>query len=196
MRVLLLALLLGLCAGSGLAAEGGEDTTGAEILAAPGIDEPPLLEPPTVEEAEERAKVVAKRLRCPVCQALSVADSNSDTARAMYVRIEGFVAEGYTDEQIVDYFTDTYGEWVLLDPEKAGLNVVLWLLPVGFVVVGGVVVALTGRRGGAAEDPEAPAPVVDPADPYRQRLLAELGEAPEAPPPAATPAQGREEEPA
>lgn len=196
MRLRSLALLLCLVSGPALGA-GEEETTGAEILAAPGIDEPPLLEPPGEEEASARAKVVAKRLRCPVCQALSVADSNSDTARAMYVRIEGFVAEGYTDEQIVDYFTDTYGEWVLLDPEKGGLNVLLWFLPVGFLVVGGVVVALTGRRGEAPEPLEPPAITVDPDDPYRQRLLAELGEAPEAPaPPSAAAGQGREEEPA
>ena len=102
-----------------------------------------------------------------------MADSNSDTARAMYVRIEGFVAEGYTDEQIVDYFVDTYGEWVRLDPKAEGANLVLWLLPVGVLLVGALLIGASSRR----EDEVPPAaPPVAAADSLRARVLAELGE--------------------
>ena len=61
---------------------------------ASGIDEPPLGDPPDALTLKSRTDKLARELRCPVCQALSVADSNSDTARAMYQRIEDFVAQG------------------------------------------------------------------------------------------------------
>lgn len=188
--VLMLLLLVGLSEAS--ASGPRPETTTDEILAAPGIDEPPLLDPPDAETAKARTKVIAHSLRCPVCQALSVADSSSDTARAMFHRIEGFVASGYSDEQIVDYFKDTYGDWVSLEPEKSGVGAVLWFLPIGVLVVGGLVIAARSK----GTDPSLPAavlPVVDTNDPYRQRILAELGEAPEvSAPPTAPPASPEE----
>ena len=112
--------------------------------------------------------------------ALSVADSNSDTARAMYDRIGEFVAEGYTDEQITDYFVETYGEWVRLEPRTSGANMVLWLMPAGVLVFGVLFIAVRSRPD---DDAPAPRPTVATDDPYRARILAELGEppAPEAP---------------
>jgi len=151
----------------------GADADSEAILSAPGIDEPPLGDPVSGETLQTRTENLAHILRCPVCQALSVADSNSDTARAMYVRIEGFVAEGYTDEQIVDYFVDTYGEWVRLDPKAEGANLVLWLLPVGVLVVGALVIGVGSRREDEAP-PDAQEVASD--DPLRARVLAELGE--------------------
>ena len=53
-------------------------------------------------EVEQRTYALGKILRCPVCQGLSVADSQSDAAVAMKNRIQELVALGYADEQIVD----------------------------------------------------------------------------------------------
>jgi len=178
MRVLWLTLVLvfGLVGAPAWAAGGassGQEADSEEILSAPGIDEPALGDPVSGDLLSDRTNKLARILRCPVCQALSVADSNSDTARAMYVRIEGFVAEGYTDEQIVDYFVDTYGEWVRLDPKAEGANLVLWLLPVGVLLVGALLIGASSRR----EDEVPPAaPPVAADDSLRARVLAELGE--------------------
>ena len=54
--------------------------------------EPPAYDPPDAETARLRTRAAAKGLRCPVCQGLSVADSNADSARAMYDRIAELVA--------------------------------------------------------------------------------------------------------
>ena len=138
-----------------------------------GVGEPPLEEPPSPAVAEERANALAKKLRCPVCQGLSVADSRSDAALAMKERIEGLVAKGYTDEQVVDYFVGRYGEWALLKPGYEHWFV--WMVP-GVFVLGGLVVVL--RRIGSSKDVGAASAATSeaPVDDYSRRILDELEE--------------------
>lgn len=96
----------------------------------------------------DRAAALGEQLRCPVCQAESVADSPSDTAVAIQTQIAEFVDEGWTDQQIIDFYVQRYGRWILLDPPASGDTLLLWVLPV--VVLGlGVVVAGTRRRNPA-----------------------------------------------
>lgn len=94
-----------------------------------------------------RADALAARLRCPVCQSESVADSPSETARNMRERIDQLIAAGYTDEQIVGHFVDRYGQWVLLDPPLTRRTWLLWALPPAAMVAGTVVVMRLARRG-------------------------------------------------
>ncbi len=159
----------------------------AEIASAPGLGEPPLLDPPDPETAEARTERVSSGLRCPVCQGLSVADSNADAARAMHTRIAELVSQGYSEGQIVDYFVGRYGGWVRLEPPREGLIWIIWVGPVVLFVVGAGLVA---RQVGGAQDtaPSKP-PAAPPSghaaaglgsapapDDYRARVLAELGE--------------------
>jgi len=85
--------------------------------------------PPAAEQVDDLAYHIASRLRCPVCQGLSVADSSSEAAVMFQRRIRELVAAGYTEDQINDYFVDRYGQWILLDPPARGLNVLLWIGP-------------------------------------------------------------------
>jgi cytochrome c-type biogenesis protein CcmH len=128
---------------------------------------------------DEQVQAIASQLRCVVCQNLSVADSPSEMAHQMRDLIRERLQVGDRPEDVVAYFVQRYGEWVLLAPPARGLNLVLWLAPFG-AVAGGLVVVLTlarrWRRPAAptASDPaSAPAPAaVDPAE--RERLAAEL----------------------
>lgn len=131
--------------------------------------------PPPPAEVDERARAIGTGLRCPVCQGLSVADSNSAAAHQMQGRIRELVAAGYDKAAIDDYFVSKYGEWVLLAPRSQGA----WLLPVlaGVLAVG--VLALRLRVGSDTDhgpdtvvDDQPPSSPVD--DPYRARLLAEV----------------------
>ncbi|MEC8424700.1 MAG: cytochrome c-type biogenesis protein CcmH, partial [Myxococcota bacterium] len=145
--------------------------------------EPPLLDPPDSETAADRTAEIAGGLRCPVCQGLSVSDSNADAARAMHDRIAELVSQGYTEEQIVDYFVGRYGAWVRLEPPREGLNWLIWVGPVVLFVLGaGLVARQVGGQepAPAAVDAPAPRPVASPyggGTDYRGRVLAELGEA-------------------
>jgi len=84
----------------------------------------------------DRARHIAAGLRCPVCLNLSVADSPSRLAGEMRAAIAARVRSGQTDEQIRAYFVSRYGEWILLEPARRGLNLLPWALPVVAVVVG------------------------------------------------------------
>jgi cytochrome c-type biogenesis protein CcmH len=123
---------------------------------------------------EARVQALGKQLRCPMCQGLSIADSNSSAARAQMDKVRELVAAGKSDPEIRDYFTSRYGEWALLDPPASGMNLLVWLLPLALLVGGGFAIARTLRRPAA---PAAPEPARDPPapeDPYLAAVRAEL----------------------
>jgi cytochrome c-type biogenesis protein CcmH len=94
-----------------------------------------------------RARDIAAGLRCPVCLNLSVADSPSRLAGEMRAAIASRVRSGETEEEIRAYFVDRYGEWILLEPTRRGLNLLPWALPVVALIAGlAVWLALVRRR--------------------------------------------------
>jgi cytochrome c-type biogenesis protein CcmH len=92
--------------------------------------------PPPPSTVHTTAHTIGKLLRCPVCQGLSIADSNAEGAVMIQNRIEELVAAGYDQQQITDYFVDKYGEWILLQPPAEGLNLLIWLGPLGALGIG------------------------------------------------------------
>lgn len=112
-------------------------------------------------ELEARATALASQLRCPVCQGLSIQDSPSPLAQDMKDLIRSQVAAGATDRQVRDYFISKYGEWVLLEPQARGFNLLVYLLP-ALALIGGaglIVVAVrrwTAPEGGGAEGDGVP----------------------------------------
>jgi cytochrome c-type biogenesis protein CcmH len=95
---------------------------------------------------EQVVHEVGSGLRCVVCQNLSVADSPSEMAGQMRAVIRERLAAGDSPEQVVHYFVDKYGEWILLAPAPHGFNLVVWAAPAVAVLVGLVAVALLLRR--------------------------------------------------
>lgn len=92
------------------------------------------------ETALEDAYVrVARQLRCPVCQQLSILDSPAELAVEMRAVVRERLAAGDSEEEVLAYFVSKYGEWVLLDPPKRGFNLVVWLAPL-LVLAGGAAV--------------------------------------------------------
>lgn len=93
-----------------------------------------------------RSRRLAAELRCPVCQGLSVADSPSETARAMAADVRRRVDAGETDDEIRRAYVERYGEWILLEPAGSGFVAVVWALPVAAMVLGGGALVLAFRR--------------------------------------------------
>ncbi len=100
---------------------------------------------------EDRVRSLGARIKCPVCQGEPILDSPAETARAMMDIVAERVAAGESDEQIIDYFTERYGDGILLDPPVAGRTLLLWVLP--FVALAAGVVLILGRR--RKHEPEA-----------------------------------------
>ena len=80
---------------------------------------------PAVASDAERADALAAELRCPDCQGLSVADSQTASAREIRRQIDELVASGATDAEVRAHFVARYGEWILLAPTSP----LAWALP-------------------------------------------------------------------
>ncbi len=94
---------------------------------------------------EDRVASLGAAIKCPVCQGEAIIDSPSPTAKAMLEVVEEKVAAGESDQQIVAYFQDRFGDGIYLDPPFAGRTLLVWLIPL-FAVAGGVWMILSRRR--------------------------------------------------
>jgi cytochrome c-type biogenesis protein CcmH len=97
---------------------------------------PPKGTPLMGAALDQRTHEVGSLLRCPVCQGMSIDDSPSEMAINMKGQVRELLARGYTEEQILDYFEKSYGQFVLLKPKSP----LVWLLPMFALVLGVVVV--------------------------------------------------------
>jgi cytochrome c-type biogenesis protein CcmH len=127
---------------------------------------------------EARVHRLGKQLRCAVCQGMSIADSPAQMARAQLDTVRKLVAEGKTDDEVLDYFVQRYDEWVLLKPRGHGFALFVWLGP-AVAILGGLVFVLLFVRSrnnrppppGASTDGKPPEP---PDDEYLRAVRAEL----------------------
>jgi cytochrome c-type biogenesis protein CcmH len=94
----------------------------------------------------DRAHALAAELRCPDCESLSAADSQTQSARAIRRDLRDRIAEGQSNAEIRQVYVDRYGESILLKPEQNGLGLVVWGLPVLFVVLAGAGLVIAFRR--------------------------------------------------
>ena len=78
---------------------------------------------------EARARAIGLELRCLVCQNQSIDDSDADLARDLRVLIRERLLEGDTDEGVIAYVVDRYGDYVLLRPPFKPKTYLLWLGP-------------------------------------------------------------------
>jgi cytochrome c-type biogenesis protein CcmH len=156
--LLSLALAAGLVTGQFAPQKGGSDPLTDAVL-------------------EARVQKLGKALRCAVCQGVSIADSPASMARAQLDTVRALVAEGKSDEEIVDYFVARYGEWVLLEPPRHGFNWLVWLGPLALILGGFFIISRQVKRGPepTAITPATPStPASEAEDPYLQAVRREL----------------------
>lgn len=113
--------------------------------------------PVTEDPLERKTLDIARELRCAVCQNQPVSESNAELARDMRQIIREQLEAGRSREEIVQYFVDRYGDYVLLNPPARGPGLVLWLVPLAVfaVLAAAAFVYLRHRRREAL--PPAPA---------------------------------------
>ncbi len=125
---------------------------------------PPQGAPLSGAALDQRMHEVSALLRCPVCQGLSVADSPAEMAVNMKHQVRALLARGYTEEQILKYFEQSYGQFVLLKPKFQGVNALVWVLPVVGLIVGALIVISKMRKL------EQPAPATENQQPTTQEV--------------------------
>jgi cytochrome c-type biogenesis protein CcmH len=118
-----------------------------------------LAQTPTVAEdpLERQMLEIAKELRCAVCQNQPISESNAELARDMREIVREQLKAGKTREEIIAYFVERYGNYVLLKPPYRGAGAAVWIMP--FLLLG--IIGVTGflylrRRLGALLPPPPP----------------------------------------
>ncbi len=139
MRARALAVLALLCALAVPVAAPVAAVQPDEMLADPGL--------------EARAREISRAVRCPVCQGESIDDSNARISRDLRIIIRERLVAGDSDAEVLEFLVARYGEFVLFDPPKRGVNLVLWLAGPAMLLGGGAiaVTAIRRRRGGTEE---------------------------------------------
>ena len=98
------------------------------------------------EQQEERFRVLVEQLRCPKCQNQAIADSDADIAQDMRSQVAQMIRDGHSDAEIVDYFTQRYGDYVNYRPPLKPETVILWSGPVLVLLIGLVLIVFQIRR--------------------------------------------------
>ncbi|MSO97395.1 MAG: cytochrome c-type biogenesis protein CcmH [Rhodospirillaceae bacterium] len=95
---------------------------------------------------EARAREVSQALRCVVCQNETIDDSDAELAKDMRVLVRERISAGDSNEQVVSYMVQRYGDFVLLKPRMTANTMALWFGPFALLIVGAFVVARRLRR--------------------------------------------------
>ena len=83
---------------------------------------------------------ITKNLRCLVCQGQSVYDSDSEFAVSLKLVVRNKIQQGLSEEQIYNFLSDKYGEWILFDPKFNKNTYLLWFLPLLILLLGGAII--------------------------------------------------------
>ena len=89
---------------------------------------------------------IHKNLRCLVCQGQSIADSNSDFAITLKMVVRDLLEKGKTEEEIYNFLSDKYGDWILYKPKFNNENFFLWVFPYVALVIGGIIIVLLIKK--------------------------------------------------
>ena len=101
---------------------------------------------PTAGSSDERLFSIAGRLKCLQCVGESVAASQSPLAVQFRDEIRSQMRQGGTDDEILNFFADRYGQEVLLTPPSSGVGGLVWVVPVLVVAIAVLLLAGTFRR--------------------------------------------------
>ncbi len=83
---------------------------------------------------------ITKNLRCLICQGQSVYDSDSEFAISLKLVVKDKIKEGLSEDQIYNFLTEKYGEWILYDPKLNKNTYFLWFLPLLIFLFGGAII--------------------------------------------------------
>ncbi len=112
---------------------------------------------------------------CPVCENTPLDVCPTEACRQWRDLIRQQLAQGWTEDQIKQYFVQQYGARVLAEPPATGLNWLVYVLP-PLVIIAGAVLLVRAMRTWTKAAPQAPAQPEKPApkDEYVARLEEEL----------------------
>ena len=91
--------------------------------AASAVQPDEVLDDPALEA---RAREISQGLRCPVCQNESIDESNAPISKQLRVLLRERLVAGDSDAEAQAFLVDRFGEFILLEPDASGANLILW----------------------------------------------------------------------
>jgi cytochrome c-type biogenesis protein CcmH len=99
---------------------------------------------------QESYETLTKELRCLVCQNQTIADSNAELAADLRRQVYEMLQQGKSRQEIIQFMTDRYGDFVLYNPPFKGKTSILWIAPAVFLLIGLITAFFIIRRKNAA----------------------------------------------
>ena len=96
----------------------------------------PLAADPALEA---RLKTMSQELRCLVCQNSTLADSSAPLAEDLRKEIRAQMRAGKSDQEVIDYLVERYGDFVRYRPPVNNSTALLWFGPFLILIIGGFV---------------------------------------------------------
>jgi cytochrome c-type biogenesis protein CcmH len=112
----------------------------------------PVSSAEATTQLEARAKLITSELRCLVCQNQTIADSNAELAQDLRREVRMLLGQGRTDQEVVDYMTARYGDFVRYRPPVKPSTWLLWGAPALLVVGGFLTLTWVLRRRARLSD--------------------------------------------
>jgi len=120
---------------------------------------------------EQRVNAVSAELRCLVCQNQSLADSHAGLAIDLKNQVREQLQAGRSEQQVLAYMTERYGDFVRYRPPLKATTVLLWAGPLGLLLAGALGLWRALARQQRAADAEGPAALDDAASQRAAQLL-------------------------
>ena len=131
--------------------------------------------PPSRPTADDVNRV-ASRLYCPVCESEPLDVCQTPACVQWKAQIAQYLAEGKSEDEIVQIFVQRYGQRVVGEPPATGTALILWIGPIVVALLGGYFALRLIRRMSSRPAPTAPtsAAPVSTGDDYLDRVEREL----------------------
>jgi len=106
-------------------------------------------------ETEKIFHKLSEELRCLVCQNQNVAESNADLAKDLRLEIYTMLTNGKTEEEIVGFMVDRYGDYILYRPPFKPMTWLLWFGPIIVFFIGMIFVVRYLKSQSSAQQVES-----------------------------------------
>jgi len=105
------------------------------------------------ESQRQRYFLLLDELRCPKCQNQNLSDSDAEIAADLRYELRRLLLEGKTNQEIIDFMVERYGDFILYRPRLQAKTWLLWFAPALLFILGAIVLGniLYQRRQLAAE---------------------------------------------
>jgi cytochrome c-type biogenesis protein CcmH len=105
---------------------------------------------------DKRLEHVAQQLRCLVCQNQSIADSHAQLALDLKKEARIQLAQGRSEQEVIDFMVQRYGDFVLYKPPFNAATLLLWIGPFALLAAGLATLLVNLRRRGLGTDDPVP----------------------------------------